>query len=88
MNLQIIYYGKLLGFICLFDKNCAFLSFFQTIGFIGPAVSLLGLNAAKNPSVASACLTVAVGLNSFSHSGFLVNFQEVAPEYAGVLHDV
>ncbi|KAK8950649.1 hypothetical protein KSP39_PZI004119 [Platanthera zijinensis] len=58
----------------------------QTIGFIGPAVSLLGLNAAKNPSVASACLTVAVGLSSFSHSGFLVNFQEVSPEYAGVVH--
>ncbi|XP_020694747.1 probable anion transporter 3, chloroplastic isoform X3 [Dendrobium catenatum] len=58
----------------------------QTIGFVGPAICLLGLNAAKNPSVASAWLTAALGLSSFSHSGFLVNFQEVAPRYAGVLH--
>ncbi|KAG0466609.1 hypothetical protein HPP92_018189 [Vanilla planifolia] len=58
----------------------------QTIGFVGPAIALLGLNAAKTPLVASIWLTAAVGLKSFSHSGFLVNFQEIAPQYAGVLH--
>ncbi|XP_019707664.1 probable anion transporter 3, chloroplastic isoform X2 [Elaeis guineensis] len=58
----------------------------QSIGFVGPGVALLGLNMARNPFVASAWLTAAVGLNSFSHSGFLVNLQEIAPQYAGVLH--
>ncbi|PKA52000.1 putative anion transporter 3, chloroplastic [Apostasia shenzhenica] len=58
----------------------------QSIGFVGPAIALIGLNAAKSPSVASAWLTAAVGLSSFSHSGFLVNFQEIAPNYTGVLH--
>ncbi|KAJ4980173.1 hypothetical protein NE237_010953 [Protea cynaroides] len=60
----------------------------QSIGFFGPGVALLGLNAAKNPSVASAWLTVAVGLKSFGHSGFLVNFQEISLQYAGVLHGI
>ncbi|KAG6486170.1 hypothetical protein ZIOFF_054740 [Zingiber officinale] len=56
----------------------------QSIGFLGPGLSLLGLNATKNPSIASFWLTVAVGLNSFGHAGFLVNFQEIAPQYAGI----
>ncbi|XP_020250438.1 probable anion transporter 3, chloroplastic isoform X2 [Asparagus officinalis] len=58
----------------------------QSIGFLGPGLALLGLNAAKSPSVASAWLTAAVGLSSFSHAGFLVNLQEIAPQYAGILH--
>ncbi|KAK1298899.1 hypothetical protein QJS10_CPB14g01722 [Acorus calamus] len=58
----------------------------QSIGFFGPGIALLGLNGASNPSTASAWLTAAVGLSSFSHSGFLVNLQEIAPQYAGVLH--
>ncbi|MQL76605.1 hypothetical protein Taro_008998 [Colocasia esculenta] len=58
----------------------------QTIGFVGPGVAILGLNASRSPFVASAWLTVAVGLSSFSHSGFLVNIQEIAPQYTGVLH--
>ncbi|XP_025816315.1 probable anion transporter 3, chloroplastic isoform X2 [Panicum hallii] len=58
----------------------------QSIGFLGPGIALLGLNAAKSPIIASAWLTVAVGLKSFGHSGFLVNLQEIAPQYAGVLH--
>ena len=47
----------------------------QSIGFLGPGISLLGLNVAKSPSVASSWLTAAVGLSSFSHAGFLVNLQ-------------
>eukprot|EP01018_Ginkgo_biloba_P034255 Gb_13176 [translate_table: standard] len=58
----------------------------QSIGFLGPGLALLGLNAAQNPSVASAWLTAAVGLSAFSQAGFLVNLQEIAPEYGGVLH--
>ncbi|KAH9324773.1 hypothetical protein KI387_004951, partial [Taxus chinensis] len=58
----------------------------QSIGFLGPAVALIGLNSAKNPSVASAWLTAAVGFTAFSQAGFLVNLQEIAPQYSGVLH--
>ncbi|XP_020963213.1 probable anion transporter 4, chloroplastic isoform X2 [Arachis ipaensis] len=60
----------------------------QTIGFVGPGVCLIGLATAKNPSVGAAWLTVAFGLKSFSHSGFLVNLQEIAPKYSGVLHGI
>ncbi|KAI7729690.1 hypothetical protein M8C21_000978 [Ambrosia artemisiifolia] len=58
----------------------------QSIGFVGPGFALIGLIMAKNPVVASAWLTLAVGLKSFSHCGFLVNLQEIAPQYSGVLH--
>ncbi|CAK9213377.1 unnamed protein product [Sphagnum troendelagicum] len=58
----------------------------QSIGFLGPAFALLGLNAVKNPTVAAAWLTAAVGLSAFSQAGFLVNHQEIGPKYAGVLH--
>ncbi|KAG6607291.1 putative anion transporter 4, chloroplastic, partial [Cucurbita argyrosperma subsp. sororia] len=58
----------------------------QSIGFIGPGIALIGLTSARSASVASAWLTLAVGLKSFSHSGFLVNLQEIAPQYSGVLH--
>ncbi|XP_004294244.1 PREDICTED: probable anion transporter 4, chloroplastic [Fragaria vesca subsp. vesca] len=60
----------------------------QSIGFLGPGIALVGLTAAKSPSAASAWLTLAVGLKSFSHSGFLVNLQEIAPQYSGVLHGI
>ncbi|XP_048140017.1 probable anion transporter 4, chloroplastic isoform X2 [Rhodamnia argentea] len=58
----------------------------QSIGFIGPGIALIGLTTAKQPSIASAWLTLAIGLKSFSHSGFLVNLQEISPKYSGVLH--
>ncbi|KAK7385498.1 hypothetical protein VNO78_31220 [Psophocarpus tetragonolobus] len=60
----------------------------QSIGFIGPGLCLIGLATAKNPSIGSAWLTLAFGLKSFSHSGFLVNLQEIAPQYSGVLHGI
>lgn len=50
-------------------------SYLQSIGFVGPAVALVGLTAAKTPSTASAWLSLAVGLKAFSHCGFLVNLQ-------------
>ena len=47
----------------------------QSIGFVGPGIALNGLTMAKHTSIASAWLTLAVGLKSFSHCGFLVNLQ-------------
>ncbi|XP_028788000.1 probable anion transporter 4, chloroplastic isoform X2 [Neltuma alba] len=58
----------------------------QSIGFVGPGLCLIGLVKAKIPSIASAWLTLAFGLKSFSHFGFLVNIQEIAPQYSGVIH--
>ncbi|KAL3616206.1 putative anion transporter 4, chloroplastic [Castilleja foliolosa] len=60
----------------------------QSIGFIGPGFALICLTMAKSPFIASAWLTLAVGLKAFSHCGFLVNLQEIAPQYAGVLHGI
>ncbi|CAK7331330.1 unnamed protein product [Dovyalis caffra] len=60
----------------------------QSIGFFGPGIALIGLTTARSPLLASAWLTLAVGLKSFSHSGFLVNLQEIAPHYSGVLHGI
>ncbi|KAL6998394.1 putative anion transporter 3, chloroplastic [Sarracenia purpurea var. burkii] len=58
----------------------------QSIGFIGPGVSLLLLNYAKTPLVASVFITAALSLSSFSQAGFLLNMQDIAPQYAGFLH--
>ncbi|KAH6814529.1 phosphate transporter 4 [Perilla frutescens var. frutescens] len=58
----------------------------QSIGFFGPGLALIGLTMSRSPFIASAWLTVAVGLKAFSHCGFLVNLQEIAPQYSGVLH--
>ncbi|KAJ0021580.1 hypothetical protein Pint_32601 [Pistacia integerrima] len=58
----------------------------QSIGFFGPGIALIGVTAARSPVIASSWLTLAIGLKSFSHSGFLVNLQEIAPQYSGVLH--
>lgn len=60
----------------------------QSIGFVGPAVALLCLNTVRDPAVASAWLTAALGLSAFSQAGFLVNHQEIGPRYAGFLHGV
>ncbi|XP_057994015.1 probable anion transporter 4, chloroplastic isoform X2 [Hevea brasiliensis] len=60
----------------------------QSIGFVGPGIALIGLTTAKSPSIASAWLTLGVALKAFSHSGFLVNLQEIAPQYSGVLHGI
>ncbi|MCD9644008.1 putative anion transporter 4, chloroplastic [Datura stramonium] len=58
----------------------------QSVGFFGPGFALIGLTMAPSASIASAWLTLAVGLKAFSHCGFLVNLQEIAPQYSGVLH--
>lgn len=58
-----------------YSEPDACLFFLQSIGFIGPGISLIGLTRATSPLTASAWLTLAVGLKSFSHCGFLVNLQ-------------
>ncbi|XVF76770.1 hypothetical protein PTKIN_Ptkin13bG0293600 [Pterospermum kingtungense] len=47
----------------------------QSIGFIGPGVSLLCLNFAKSPAVAALFITTGLSLSSFSQAGFLLNMQ-------------
>ncbi|KAJ8753752.1 hypothetical protein K2173_000006 [Erythroxylum novogranatense] len=60
----------------------------QSIGFIGPGVSLLCLNYAKTPVTAAVFITIALSLSSFSQAGFLLNMQDIAPEFAGFLHGI
>ncbi|KAJ4834762.1 putative anion transporter 3, chloroplastic [Turnera subulata] len=60
----------------------------QSIGFIGPGLSLLCLNYATTPMTASVFITVALSLSSFSQAGFLLNMQDIAPQYAGFLHGI
>ncbi|KAL5550031.1 hypothetical protein UlMin_000207 [Ulmus minor] len=60
----------------------------QSIGFIGPGVALLCLNLASTPAVAAILLTIALSLSSFSQAGFLLNIQDIAPQYAGFLHGI
>ncbi|KAK7294640.1 hypothetical protein RJT34_17530 [Clitoria ternatea] len=60
----------------------------QTIGFIGPAVTLLCLNYANTPTVAATLMTAALSLSSFSQAGFMLNIQDIAPQYAGILHGI
>ncbi|KAK9168224.1 hypothetical protein Syun_000364 [Stephania yunnanensis] len=60
----------------------------QSIGFIGPGLSLLCLNLATTPAGAAFFLTAALSLSSFSQAGFLLNMQDIAPKYAGFLHGI
>ncbi|KAJ0028024.1 hypothetical protein Pint_35233 [Pistacia integerrima] len=60
----------------------------QSIGFMGPGVSLLCLNFAKTPAVAATLITAALSFSSFSQAGFLLNMQEIAPDSAGFLHGI
>ncbi|KAL6610311.1 hypothetical protein ACP70R_040280 [Stipagrostis hirtigluma subsp. patula] len=58
----------------------------QSIGFIGPGISLLCLRFAQTPSVAAVLMTLALSLSSFSQAGYFCNVQDIAPKYAGSLH--
>lgn len=60
----------------------------QSIGFIGPGLALLCLNFAKTPEVASVMITIALSFSAFSQAGFLLNMQDIAPQYAGFLHGI
>jgi hypothetical protein len=58
----------------------------QSIGFLGPAVALFGLNTVRDPVVATAWLTAAVGLSAFSQAGFLINYQVLILPCIAVSH--
>ncbi|XP_021753956.1 probable anion transporter 3, chloroplastic [Chenopodium quinoa] len=60
----------------------------QSIGFIGPGLSLLCLNYVKTPGVASVVLTVALSLSSFSQAGYFLNVQDIAPYSTGLVHGI
>ncbi|KAG0466607.1 hypothetical protein HPP92_017557 [Vanilla planifolia] len=60
----------------------------QSIGFIGPGVSLLCLKYAESPTTAAVLMGIALSLSSFSQAGFLLNIQDIAPKYAGFLHGI
>ncbi|KAJ8435783.1 hypothetical protein Cgig2_019202 [Carnegiea gigantea] len=60
----------------------------QSIGFIGPGLSLLCLNYATTPALASVILTVALSLSSFTQAGYFLNIQDIAPQSAGLLHGI
>ncbi|CAF1486619.1 unnamed protein product [Rotaria sp. Silwood1] len=54
-------------------------------GFGLEAVFLLLVAYAKNPRLAIAALTIAVGFSGFAISGFNVNHLDIAPRYASIL---
>ncbi|KAF8672090.1 hypothetical protein HU200_049774 [Digitaria exilis] len=58
----------------------------QSIGFMGPGVSLLSLRFAQTPTVAAVLMTISLSLSSFSQAGYFCNIQDIAPKYAGSLH--
>ncbi|XP_008785434.2 probable anion transporter 2, chloroplastic [Phoenix dactylifera] len=60
----------------------------QSIGFIGPGVSLLCLKYAQTPTAAAVLMTIALSLSSFSQAGYFLNIQDIAPKYAGFLHGI
>jgi len=49
----------------------------QSIGFIGPGVSLLCLRFAQTPSIAAVIMTAALGLSSCSQAGYFCNVQVI-----------
>ena len=51
----------------------------QSIGFMGPGVSLLCLRFAQTPSVAAVLMTVALSLSSFCQAGYFCNIQVMFP---------
>ena len=47
----------------------------QSIGFVGPALSLLCLKYVNTPAAAATLMTAALSLSSFSQAGFLLNME-------------
>lgn len=57
----------------------------QTIGFMGPALSLSLLSRARTPALAVLCMACSQGSDAFSQSGLYSNHQDIGPRYSGVL---
>lgn len=59
----------------------------QSIGFMGPCVSLLCLRFAQTPSVAAVLMTIALSLSSFSQAGYFCNIQVLFPSLHALISD-
>lgn len=57
----------------------------QTVAFLGPALALIILSRSKDPRLAVACMTCALGITSLGQAGFVANMSDIAPRYAGRL---
>lgn len=57
----------------------------QTVAFLGPALALIILARSKDPRIAVACMTCALGITSLGQAGFVANMSDIAPRYAGRL---
>ncbi|KNA19469.1 hypothetical protein SOVF_061400 [Spinacia oleracea] len=57
----------------------------QTVGFIGPAISLSVLSQVRTPALAVLCMACSQGTDAFSQSGLYSNHQDIGPRYSGVL---
>lgn len=57
----------------------------QTVAFLGPALALVVLSRSKDPRLAVACMTCALGITSLGQAGFVANMSDIAPRYAGRL---
>lgn len=57
----------------------------QTIGFIGPAISLSVLSQVRTPALAVLCMACSQGSDAFSQSGLYSNHQDIGPRYSGIL---
>lgn len=58
---------------------------FNSIGTWGPAIGLVALGFVHNNSLAIALLIISVGINAATHSGFVINHLDIAPNFAGAL---
>ncbi|XP_042907967.1 sialin isoform X2 [Parasteatoda tepidariorum] len=58
----------------------------NTVGFIGPAICLLGVIVSGCNHIWSVVfLTLAMGFNGFTFSGYMVTHVDMSPEFAGTL---
>lgn len=60
----------------------------QTIGFVGPALALIGLATIDDAMTAVVLLTLALGLGAFSFAGFATNHLDISPQHAGAIFGI
>ncbi|XP_077989953.1 vesicular glutamate transporter 1-like [Glandiceps talaboti] len=61
---------------------------FNMSGFILQAVFMVAIAYSRHASVAVAFLTIGVGFGGFAWSGFSVNPQDLAPQYASIIFGI
>lgn len=57
----------------------------QTVAFLGPAAALMVLSGTKDPRIAVASMTCALGITSLGQAAFVANMSDIAPRRAGQL---